>query len=222
MSVINLDLEQLGKLVIDGFNDLANAVQKNALFSGHLHFLIAAWQRHQLDTVVCEEMSGFFGADVSLVSQNVQVGMFAQHFKTYFQIIDVGWRQFKIEDQAVLLGRGSDQAPLTDQTVSRRHAELKLEKGAWILRDLNSANGTYLNGERAGETELAPGWTDFHKRILVQAYDVTGLLRDGRKVLVHCRGGLGRAGIVAARLRVEAGEAPARRYRVLKARPARG
>lgn len=34
-------------------------------------------------------------------------------------------------------------------------------------------------------------------------------LRAGERVLVHCRGGLGRAGIVAARLRVECGETPA-------------
>ena len=60
-------------------------------------------------------------------------------------------RTLKIEDDTVLLGRGSDQAPLTDQTVSRRHAELKREQGAWSLRDLNSANGTYVNGNRLTE-----------------------------------------------------------------------
>ena len=57
----------------------------------------------------------------------------------------------KIENDAVMLGRGSEQAPLTDQTVSRRHAELKLENGCWVLRDLNSANGTYINGNRVTE-----------------------------------------------------------------------
>ncbi len=60
-------------------------------------------------------------------------------------------RTLKIGDEAVLIGRGSDQVPLTDQTVSRRHAELKPENGSWILRDLNSANGTYVNGNRIQE-----------------------------------------------------------------------
>ena len=41
----------------------------------------------------------------------------------------------------------------------------------------------YLNGERAGDIELAPGWTDFRKRILVQAYDVTDLLHSGENTL---------------------------------------
>ena len=48
----------------------------------------------------------------------------------------------------VLLGRGSPQIPLTDQTISRRHAELRVIDGAWTLVDLGSANGTYVNGVR--------------------------------------------------------------------------
>lgn len=48
----------------------------------------------------------------------------------------------------VLLGRGSSQIPLTDQTISRRHAELKVVDDGWILSDLGSVNGTYVNGVR--------------------------------------------------------------------------
>jgi two-component system NtrC family sensor kinase len=57
-------------------------------------------------------------------------------------------RTLTTQDDVVLIGRGSAQVPLTDQTVSRRHAELRTENGAWLLSDLNSANGTYLNGTR--------------------------------------------------------------------------
>jgi protein-tyrosine phosphatase len=38
--------------------------------------------------------------------------------------------------------------------------------------------------------------------------EVRSLLREGADVLVHCKGGLGRAGMVAARLLVELGVAP--------------
>lgn len=55
---------------------------------------------------------------------------------------------FRTADEAALLGRGSDQVPLTDRTVSRKHAELKPVDGSWQIRDLNSANGTYVNGVR--------------------------------------------------------------------------
>lgn len=57
-------------------------------------------------------------------------------------------RTLRATEDVVLLGRGSPQVPLTDQTVSRRHAELQAEKDGWVLRDLNSSNGTYLNGVR--------------------------------------------------------------------------
>ena len=67
-------------------------------------------------------------------------------------------RSFSISDEVVLIGRGSDQVPLTDQTVSRRHAEMRREDGTWIIRDLNSANGTYVNEVRIEEpTRLKNG-----------------------------------------------------------------
>jgi hypothetical protein len=40
--------------------------------------------------------------------------------------------------------------------------------------------------------------------------DIRELLRNGGDVLVHCKGGLGRAGMIAARLLVELGMAPER------------
>ena len=57
-------------------------------------------------------------------------------------------KTLKADDDRVLIGRGSDQVPLSDQSVSRRHAELRRADGLWELTDLNSANGTYVNGVR--------------------------------------------------------------------------
>ena len=48
-----------------------------------------------------------------------------------------------------------------------------------------SARGIYelrLNGERVGDKELAPGWTDYRKRIDYQTYDVTDQVRAGGNV----------------------------------------
>ncbi len=54
-----------------------------------------------------------------------------------------------------LLGRSSEALPITDTTVSRRHAELTPDHGRWYLRDLQSQNNTYLNGRRIlGRTEV--------------------------------------------------------------------
>jgi two-component system, NtrC family, sensor kinase len=59
-------------------------------------------------------------------------------------------RRFELPDAPLLIGRDGKALPLEDNTVSRRHAELRQnERGEWILRDLGSSNGTYVNGQRA-------------------------------------------------------------------------
>ncbi len=40
-----------------------------------------------------------------------------------------------------------------------------------------------INGQCVGDDVFAPGWTDYHKRIQYQVYDVTGLLQPGANVL---------------------------------------
>lgn len=59
----------------------------------------------------------------------------------------------------VTIGRGSDcTLPIRDRYLSRKHAEILPEAGAWVLRDCGSANGTFINGSRVqGETLLRPG-----------------------------------------------------------------
>ena len=41
----------------------------------------------------------------------------------------------------------------------------------------------FLDGTRVGDTELAPGYTQYRARVQYQAYDVTSLARPGRHVL---------------------------------------
>ncbi len=61
-------------------------------------------------------------------------------------------RRFELPDSTTLVGRDSRQLPLTDNTVSRRHCELvPAENGDWMLRDLGSSNGTYVNGGRVAK-----------------------------------------------------------------------
>ena len=57
-------------------------------------------------------------------------------------------RRFELPDAPVLIGRESRQLPITDNTVSRRHAELLPDEGNWILKDMGSSNGSYVNGAR--------------------------------------------------------------------------
>jgi two-component system NtrC family sensor kinase len=61
-------------------------------------------------------------------------------------------RRFELPDAPVLIGRESRQLPISDNTVSRRHAELLPDAGNWILKDMGSSNGSYVNGARVNNT----------------------------------------------------------------------
>jgi pSer/pThr/pTyr-binding forkhead associated (FHA) protein len=46
---------------------------------------------------------------------------------------------------------------LPDQSISRHHASIAMIDGAFRLKDLNSQNGSYVDGKRIGETSLHDG-----------------------------------------------------------------
>ena len=47
------------------------------------------------------------------------------------------------------IGRTTDcEISLPEDCVSRTHAEIAFEDGEWLIRDLQSSNGTYVNGQR--------------------------------------------------------------------------
>jgi alpha-L-rhamnosidase len=73
---------------------------------------------------------------------------------------------------------------LTPSPYLRR--EFRLEKPIRRARLHAAARGIYepyLNGVRVGDDVLAPGWTDYRKRVQYQTYDVTGLLAEGQNAL---------------------------------------
>src|SRR4051812_31316621 len=55
-------------------------------------------------------------------------------------------------DSILRAGRlGSLEIVLDDSSVSRRHAEIRYQSPqGWLVRDLDSTNGTYVNGTRIG------------------------------------------------------------------------
>lgn len=58
-------------------------------------------------------------------------------------------KSFRLPDnEPQLIGRSSEALPLTDNTVSRRHAEMTPDGQVWYVRDLGSQNGTWVNGAR--------------------------------------------------------------------------
>ncbi|MBC7373678.1 MAG: FHA domain-containing protein [Frankiales bacterium] len=66
--------------------------------------------------------------------------------------------RFLLDAETTTAGRHPDSDIfLDDVTVSRRHAESAHEAGGFVVRDVGSLNGTYLNRERIDAAGLAGG-----------------------------------------------------------------
>lgn len=66
--------------------------------------------------------------------------------------------QFRISGVRVLFGRASDcDVVITDTSVSRNHAELIKAEGAYLIKDLKSSNGVFVNGKKVQEHYLVSG-----------------------------------------------------------------
>ncbi len=66
--------------------------------------------------------------------------------------------RYALDTELVTAGRHPDSIIfLDDVTVSRRHAEVSNVAGEYIVRDVGSLNGTYVNRERVEEATLHDG-----------------------------------------------------------------
>lgn len=60
------------------------------------------------------------------------------------------------------IGRSSDSAiVIRDDYTSTHHARLEFKTGTWVLADLGSTNGTFLNGKKLTEPAVVPLNTPF-------------------------------------------------------------
>jgi len=68
-------------------------------------------------------------------------------------------KTFPLEGDVLTIGRdASNQIPINDAEISRKHSQLVLQGGKYVLTDLGSTNGTFVNGQRVtGQHVLQPG-----------------------------------------------------------------
>jgi pSer/pThr/pTyr-binding forkhead associated (FHA) protein len=66
--------------------------------------------------------------------------------------------EYPIEKTYAVIGRNRDAAvPLTDPLVSREHAAIVFRDDTFILKDLDSTNGTYMRGTSIKRRKLSHG-----------------------------------------------------------------
>ncbi|MQA89089.1 MAG: FHA domain-containing protein [Gemmatimonas sp.] len=68
-----------------------------------------------------------------------------------------GSAEIPIRSSEVTIGQGAhNEVRIDDDTVSTRHARLEYDAGAWKVTDLDSRNGTYLEGVRLAPSTPTP------------------------------------------------------------------
>ncbi|MDD5370240.1 MAG: DUF3662 domain-containing protein [Anaerolineaceae bacterium] len=77
--------------------------------------------------------------------------------KNAFLIVN-GLDTFPLRQLVVNIGRRLDNhLTIDDPRISRSHAQLRAIHGRYVLFDLNSTGGTYVNGQRISRIDLNPG-----------------------------------------------------------------
>ncbi|MGZ3499469.1 MAG: FHA domain-containing protein [Vulcanimicrobiaceae bacterium] len=92
-------------------------------------------------------------------SRQFEEGSGFEPLRIELEIRELGTNR-RVEGPLPLVVGRSTQAgiALTDPEVSRRHARFDAERGVIYVTDLQSSNGTFLNGERVTESiEVRPG-----------------------------------------------------------------
>lgn len=82
---------------------------------------------------------------------------------------------FILEGDQLNIGRdSSNEIVINDAEVSRRHARLTFQGGKYVLEDLGSTNGTFVNGQRlAGPRVLKAGEVVSFGEQIVLVFEVT-------------------------------------------------
>jgi hypothetical protein len=131
--------------------------------------LKGAWQSEQLsaDTFSARVELAYQARDrrqlAELVADLPDGGQWAEAAARWISRVTAriksAWRESRVDSlylpagaERISIGRRRDcDCVVADDAVSRRHAELRRVAGRWLLRDLGSLNGTWLNGRRVVE-----------------------------------------------------------------------
>jgi len=97
---------------------------------------------------------------------------------------------FTLEGDQLTIGRdATNEITINDAEISRRHARLTFQGGKYVLEDLGSTNGTFVNGQRlAGPRVLKAGEVVSFGEQIVLVFEVTA--SDPGATMVSPRVGL--------------------------------
>ena len=91
---------------------------------------------------------------------------------------------FTLEGDQITIGRDSaNEITINDAEISRRHARLTFQGGKYVLEDLGSTNGTFVNGQRlAGPRVLKSGEVVSFGEQIILVFEATSFNPDATVV----------------------------------------
>ena len=135
-------------------------------------------------TLVVEYNDGTWASFASSAEWKTAIGPAGIWFGKNFD--DAAWKA--AIDWHPLVPRRSESLgiPWIPDSVKALQHTFAVDKPVKSARLYATSLGSYemfLNGKRAGNQALAPGWTDYRERVVYQTYDVTNLVSEGKNAI---------------------------------------
>jgi hypothetical protein len=106
----------------------------------------------------------------------MEAEMTSQNFQLVMQKGPNPGKIYELAQEEITIGRDiSNRLVINDPEVSRRHARLTSQVGGYVIEDLGSTNGTFVDGQRLmGPHLLRPGQTVMFGEKITLAYEALG------------------------------------------------
>lgn len=106
--------------------------------------------------------------------------MAAQSFQLVMRVGPSPGKVFQLSAKEIILGRDIDnEIVINDGEISRRHTRLLIQEGGYVVEDLGSTNGTFVNGQKiTGAHVLEAGQTIRLGENVTLSYEVAGFDPD--------------------------------------------
>ena len=93
-------------------------------------------------------------------------------------------KEFKIDQNEIIIGRDSDNdVQIDNAAVSREHAKIIRGTNHYLLEDLNSTNGTFVNGKKINKKYLKEDdEISIGKHSLQIILEKRPAIREGKKI----------------------------------------
>ena len=106
--------------------------------------------------------------------------MASQSYQLVMRVGPSPGKVFALSTNEVVLGRDIDnEVVINDAEISRRHTRLLNQEGGYVVEDLGSTNGTFVNGQKiTGSHVLEPGQTIRLGENVTLSYEIAGFDAD--------------------------------------------